>query len=99
MQAPVLELLPEADLVPVGIENHRHPLAPVHVLGLAGDLDAGFPKSRDLGVDVVAVEPKRTRPAGSIFADRAKPSSNVPRPSRTNSPSRRKRSSNPRRSR
>jgi hypothetical protein len=59
MQAPVLELLSEADLVPVGIENHRHTLAPVHVLGLAGDLGAGFPESRDLGVDVVAVEPKR----------------------------------------
>jgi hypothetical protein len=47
------------DLVPVGVADRRHPLAPLHVLRLADYLDARPAQRLDLGVDVVGVEPER----------------------------------------
>jgi hypothetical protein len=47
------------DLVPVGVADRRHPLAPLHVLRLTDDLHARLSEHIDLGVEVVAVEPER----------------------------------------
>jgi hypothetical protein len=51
--------LPEVDLVPVGVADRRHPLAPLHVLRLADDLYTRLAQRVDLGVELLAVEPER----------------------------------------